>query len=234
MSDPPSILILPDQAASLMELLVDENDEAIKAKVSWIENIPGYRGGLKPREEWLPIDQVAPVPGQSYTSVPRTPAAQPEPELEPAVAGPHGWPAQVPAPGVPGWEKHALAWLYDQVPADYRQHPVLADYPIALAWAAILHLQHDYRALVVSYRCASFELKAHLPPEAVESVLATTNGSGNDLSGAGRRRGYLSKPCALRPAQPVEGSVRTGGGPATCRNLLAQYSRHYGAREVRS
>ncbi|WP_344845650.1 hypothetical protein [Nonomuraea dietziae] len=158
-----------------MELLVDENDEAIKAKVSWIENIPGYRGGLKPREEWLPIDQVAPVPGQSYMSVPRTPATQPkpEPELEPAVAGPPGWPAQVPARASPAGRKHALAWLYDQMPADYRQHQVLADYPIALAWAAILHLQHDYRALIVSYRRASFELKAHLPPEAVESVLVT-------------------------------------------------------------
>ena len=45
---------------------------------------------------------------------------------------PPGWPAEVPPPGAPGWERRATAWLLDLCPPDYRGHAVLLRHPLLL------------------------------------------------------------------------------------------------------
>ena len=47
---------------------------------------------------------------------------------------PAGWPPSVPAPGTPGWERRAVAYLLDVAPGEYRAEPVYTRYPAVLAW----------------------------------------------------------------------------------------------------
>jgi hypothetical protein len=67
---------------------------------------------------------------------------------------PPGWPAAVPPPGAPDWQRSAVGWLLDQCPPDYRGHPVLLRHPVALAVLAGHHvdagLQAGRRALATA------------------------------------------------------------------------------------
>jgi hypothetical protein len=49
-----------------------------------------------------------------------------------AAYAPPGWPAEVPPPGAPGWERRAVAWLLDLCPPEYRGHAVLVRHPLLL------------------------------------------------------------------------------------------------------
>lgn len=84
---------------------------------------------------------------------------------------PPEWPAEVRPPSVPDWETSAVAWLLDAVPPDYRAYEVLKRHPIALARMAHHHADHAVEAARAGYRSAAVDLKAHLPPHAVEAVL---------------------------------------------------------------
>jgi hypothetical protein len=57
-----------------------------------------------------------------------------------AVYLPSDWPAEVRPPGSEDFEASAVAWLLDVLPPDYRRHPVLRRYPVALASVARLIL----------------------------------------------------------------------------------------------
>ncbi|WP_346101379.1 hypothetical protein [Nonomuraea maheshkhaliensis] len=180
MDDPPAIRIHPDNAGSVLEFLVDEAGALIQAKVTWQEFANDGYGTCSEHEQWLPMDQLALIPGQAYEGVPRTSAvsaaashAAKDRSSPSDAALPSGWPQQVPPPGVNGWEKAALTWLFEQIPADYRKHIVFAEHPAALASAALVHLQHAYRAVAAGYRTAAVDLKAYLPPDALDAVLAT-------------------------------------------------------------
>lgn len=179
MSDRPKIRILPDQESGrdeelgrVLEFEVDANDNALKALVTWQELASFRNSRTRKREQWLPIDQLQPEPGEVYADVKRTPAAKPAtaPESTPPDGTPHGWPEGVPAPGIDGWDKIATSWLFDQMPADFRGHAVLAEHPAALAWMARLNLRHAYTAVVRGYRSAAFELKGQLPPHALAEL----------------------------------------------------------------
>jgi hypothetical protein len=50
---------------------------------------------------------------------------------------PPGWPAEVPPPDAPGWERRATGWLFDLCPADLRAHDVLRRHPLVLAYVAV-------------------------------------------------------------------------------------------------
>lgn len=43
--------------------------------MEWVEDVPGYRGGLEPRQTWFPASRVEPVKGENYSRVKRTYAA---------------------------------------------------------------------------------------------------------------------------------------------------------------
>ena len=53
---------------------------------------------------------------------------------------PPGWPAQVPPPGVYGWEQRAVAWLLDLCPHEYRGYPVLQRHPLLVVRLAARHV----------------------------------------------------------------------------------------------
>ncbi|GII79581.1 hypothetical protein Sru01_45630 [Sphaerisporangium rufum] len=94
---------------------------------------------------------------------------------------PPGWPAEVRPPGSPDWEASAVAWLLDAVPPDYRAYGVLRRHPLALARMARGHVRANVAAARDGYRGAAVELKEHLPPHAVEAVLAAYRREGPRL-----------------------------------------------------
>jgi hypothetical protein len=68
MSDPPVVKLPPDGAGDLLKrrTLADGREEAL---VSWTEITPGPRGGLVPREDWLPLERVHFLPNVDYGAV---------------------------------------------------------------------------------------------------------------------------------------------------------------------
>ncbi|NRQ36483.1 hypothetical protein HII36_32315 [Nonomuraea sp. NN258] len=84
---------------------------------------------------------------------------------------PPEWPPEVRPPSVPDWEASATAWLLDALPADYRQYEVLRRHPVALVSMASAHVEAAVQAARAGYRKAAVDLKAHLPPHAIEAVL---------------------------------------------------------------
>ena len=56
---------------------------------------------------------------------------------------PPGWPAGVHPPGSEDFERTAVAWLLDVVPADYRLYGVLRRYPLAIRAARKLPYPND-------------------------------------------------------------------------------------------
>ncbi|MFC6086115.1 hypothetical protein [Sphaerisporangium aureirubrum] len=94
---------------------------------------------------------------------------------------PPGWPPEVRPPGSPDWEGSAVAWLLDAVPPDYRAYGVLRRHPLALARMARHHVNAMVEAARTGYRGAAVDLKDHLPPHAIEAVLATYRREGPRL-----------------------------------------------------
>ncbi|GGK96721.1 hypothetical protein Sme01_35070 [Sphaerisporangium melleum] len=94
---------------------------------------------------------------------------------------PPEWPPEVRPPGSPDWESSAVAWLLDAVPPDYRGYGVLRRHPLALARMAAYHVNAMVEAARAGYRRAAVDLKDHLPPHAVEAVLATYRQEGPRL-----------------------------------------------------
>ena len=75
--DRPPVVRLPGHqtpAGSLLEWR-QRPDRSWEALVEWVEDVPGYRGGLEPRQTWFPASRVEPVKGEDYSRVKRTYAA---------------------------------------------------------------------------------------------------------------------------------------------------------------
>ena len=81
------------------------------------------------------------------------------------------WPASVHPPGSDSFERTAVMWLFDLLPADYRTHGVLRRYPVALSRLARRHLTAVLEAGREGYRTARVELRDRLPPHALEQVM---------------------------------------------------------------
>jgi len=99
---------------------------------------------------------------------------------------PPGWPRGVVAPGVPGWEESAAAWLLDQCPADYRAHEVLRRHPEVLARFAAHHVAAALEGARAAYAGARRELRDRVDPEVLDAALRALEAEGARLSRASR------------------------------------------------
>ncbi|WP_306367279.1 hypothetical protein [Nocardiopsis sp. CC223A] len=107
------------------------------------------------------------------------------------------WPASVHPPGSDSFERTAVVWLFDLLPADYRLHGVLRRYPVALSRLARRHLTAVLAAGREGYRTARVELRDHLPPHALEQVMRA-------YQAEGRRTAAV-----LRSVEAVDAALRT-------------------------
>jgi hypothetical protein len=98
---------------------------------------------------------------------------------------PH-WPAQVRPPDAPEWERSAVTWLYDQVPADYRAYEVLRRHPVLLARMAGEHVEASLEAARVGWRTLRADVRDDVPPEAIEAAMQAYDREGRRLAEAGR------------------------------------------------
>jgi hypothetical protein len=99
---------------------------------------------------------------------------------------PPGWPRGVAAPGVPGWEESASAWLLDQCPSDYRAHDVLRRHPVVLARFAAHHVDAALAGARAAYSGARRELRDRVSPEVLEASLRALEAEGARLARASR------------------------------------------------
>lgn len=94
---------------------------------------------------------------------------------------PPGWPAEVPPPGVPGWERRAIAFLFDQCPPDFRGYELLRRQPIVLARVAA----EQVAAAVASCRhglgTARADLRDVVPPQVIDETIALYEREGDRL-----------------------------------------------------
>jgi hypothetical protein len=114
---------------------------------------------------------------------------------------PPGWPTGVHPPASPEFERSAVAWLLSVVPADFAVQGVLRRHPIALAALARHHLVACVEGARNGYRTARTELGPHLPPSAVEAVLAVYRAEGVRLAATAKAADLLEQ--ALRGEQFV-------------------------------
>jgi hypothetical protein len=109
---------------------------------------------------------------------------------------PPGWPPGVHPPGSQDFERTAVAWLLDVVPADYRLHGVLRRYPLALAAMAAHHADACVSGARRGYRAARTELGDVLPPHGLDAVLSAYRAEGRRLVGTARAVSLVAR--ALR------------------------------------
>ena len=109
---------------------------------------------------------------------------------------PAGWPAGVHPPGSEDFERTAVAWLLEVVPADYRLYGVLRRYPLALATMAVHHADACVAGARAGYRTARSELGDLLPPHGLDALLAAYKAEGRRLVGTARAATLVAR--ALR------------------------------------
>jgi len=121
-----------------------------------------------------------------------------------------------------------MNWLLGVVPADYLLHGVLKRHPVALASLARHHLTACVQGARNGYRTARSELGPHLPPGAVEAVLAAYRSEGGRLAEAARGADLIERALhgevfvpqmggggRMTPGRPPAPNVRDGAQPAT-------------------
>ncbi|MEZ7002575.1 hypothetical protein [Streptomyces sp. AD55] len=68
------------------------------------------------------------------------------------------WPCQVKTPGSYDWERSAIRWLRDLVPARYGGYPALMRHPVLLARHAQLQVQQEIRVARTALQTARADL----------------------------------------------------------------------------
>jgi hypothetical protein len=109
---------------------------------------------------------------------------------------PPGWPSGVHPPGSEDFERTAVAWLLEVVPADYRLYGVLRRYPLALGAMAVHHADACVAGARSGYRVARSELGDVLPPHGLDAVLSAYRAEGRRLVGIARAATLVAR--ALR------------------------------------
>jgi hypothetical protein len=109
---------------------------------------------------------------------------------------PPGWPGEVRAPGVEGWETTAEAWLLDQAPPEYRGYPALRRHVVVLARFVVLHVEAMQAACRRGLSETRGELRRVVPPEVVEAAIAVLMSEDARLSRVRREVGLVEE--ALR------------------------------------
>ncbi|MBB4929234.1 hypothetical protein F4561_000054 [Lipingzhangella halophila] len=84
---------------------------------------------------------------------------------------PADWPAGVHPPSSESFERTAVSWLFDHLPADYRMHGVLSRHPVALSRLARQHVAGALEGARQGYRAARVDLRDVLPPHAIDQVM---------------------------------------------------------------
>jgi hypothetical protein len=109
---------------------------------------------------------------------------------------PAGWPGEVRPPGVPGWERSAVAWLLDLAPPDYRGYGVLTGHAVALAVVVGHHVQAQRTGARSALAGARRELADALSPPALDALLEALAQEEARLAAAHRGVGLVEQ--ALR------------------------------------
>lgn len=109
---------------------------------------------------------------------------------------PAGWPREVPAPGTPGWERRAVAFLLDAAPGEFRTEQLYRRQPVVLAWRVHSLVQTQLEAARVSYARARADLADLVAPEVVGEALAALEREGAHLLALRREVDLLGR--ALR------------------------------------
>jgi hypothetical protein len=99
---------------------------------------------------------------------------------------PPEWPAEVPPPGVPGWERRAIAWLFDACPPDFRGYELLRRQPVVLARVAAGQVAASVEACRRGLATVRADLREVVPPEVVDETIALYETEGARLSAVGR------------------------------------------------
>ena len=89
---------------------------------------------------------------------------------------PPGWPAGVPGPSEPGWERRAVNWLLDLAPGDWRGIEVLVRQPTALAALVSDHVAATRTGLRASVAGLRSRLAGAVPHRVVEEVVTALMG----------------------------------------------------------
>ncbi|MEU6807873.1 hypothetical protein ABZ920_02410 [Streptomyces sp. NPDC046831] len=77
------------------------------------------------------------------------------------------WPCQVKTPGSFDWERSAVKWLRELVPARYAGYPALIRHPVLLARHAHLQVQQEIRVARTALQTARADLPRLGMPESV-------------------------------------------------------------------
>jgi hypothetical protein len=97
---------------------------------------------------------------------------------------PPGWPPEVQPPETPDWQRSAVAWLFDQCPADYRGYDVLRRHPLVLARFAATATDAAVAAADDGLRTVRAELRERVPPVTVEAAAAAYERERHRVRGA--------------------------------------------------
>jgi hypothetical protein len=99
---------------------------------------------------------------------------------------PPGWPAAVPPPGAPEWERRAVGWLFELCPPEYRGYPVLVRHPLLLARLAAEQVAAGLAGGRHGLATLRGDLAAHLPPDAIEAAVGVYEQEALRLAAVGR------------------------------------------------
>jgi hypothetical protein len=109
---------------------------------------------------------------------------------------PPEWPAAVHPPETDGFERTAVAWLFDLCPPDYRAHEVLKAHPVVLARFAREHVEAAVEAARAGFRTVRADLRGVVAPDVIDAVLGAYDREGRKLAQAARQVGLVE--AALR------------------------------------
>ncbi len=115
---------------------------------------------------------------------------------------PPGWPEAVAPPGSRDFEASAVTWLLDVAPPEYWQYAVLRRHPVALAAMARYYAAGCVDGARRGFRSARKELAEHVPPHAVDGLLAAYRTEGFKLA------------ATCRSVELVERALREQASPA--------------------
>ncbi|POX54496.1 hypothetical protein C3489_13605 [Streptomyces sp. Ru71] len=82
------------------------------------------------------------------------------------------WPCQVKTPGSYDWERSAVRWLRELVPARYASYPALIRHPVLLARHAQIQVQQEIRVARTALQTARADLpRLGLPESVIEHTI---------------------------------------------------------------
>ncbi|MFF7242078.1 hypothetical protein [Streptomyces collinus] len=83
------------------------------------------------------------------------------------------WPNYVKKPGTRDWQRSAIEWLRQLLPARYATYPTLSRFPVLLARQAQIQVQQEEQMTRIALRTARAELPRMGVPESVIEHMIT-------------------------------------------------------------